>query len=223
MTRSRARWLPVLAVPLIIAACGGTVGSNDARRRTTQEGGASGIGKGIPGTGGTMSTPSMLPGECFCTGIGVTDICPCPPTPTDRVDSGPPEFVCPTYPGWPPPGEPFDGNPSQFDAATFGCYSREFAPADWRQTPGMPDCGGNGQCTYEPSALPCGACTTEGSACALDVWAACDCGKGRFLQTYTDVWVCKCANGNWDCGVVAPSGASCTSCAPVIIVDAGAK
>lgn len=213
MARGQGRWLTGLALPLIIEACGGTVGSVNTVQHEAGSGGSS----------------AMLPEECFCKGYGITDLCPCPPDPTEAgshdsgtVESGTPDVPCPTYPGWPPPdrAEPFFGDPSEFDAHTFGCYSRVLAPTDWWQPRSVPDCGGNWRCSHEPSDLPCGACTDEGSACGMGVWAACDCGRGRFLESYTDEWVCKCTSGTWDCRVVAPSGSSCFSC-PLAIVDAG--
>jgi hypothetical protein len=131
--------------------------------------------------------------------------------PPERVDSGSP-LVCPHWPG--PDGTP-PQDPKQYDASTFGCHeSRVLAPVGWAQSSAYPaSCpGANDTCEYEPNALPCGACTNEGSGCSISVYAPCDCGKGPFLDQYWDVWVCKCTGGNWDCRITDASGASCFGC-----------
>jgi hypothetical protein len=66
-----------------------------------------------------------------------------------------------------------------------------------------------GRCTYLPTALPCGACGSPGYQCALGVAAICDWGAGPFVDAYDDQWGCRCEGGQWECGVIAPSGASC--------------
>jgi len=131
--------------------------------------------------------------------------------------------ACPAYADWPPPGasfEPYQGRPSDFSAETFGCYpSRRLVVIDGRPWPASgPDCRGNTRCTYEPGDLPCGPCTARDEACFMGVWAACNCGDGPFLQSYTDQWACQCIDGQWDCRIVAPSGASCQNACD----DAGA-
>lgn len=106
-------------------------------------------------------------------------------------------------------------DPSLFDGGTFGCHAeRILAPDGWLQgiASDTPDCVGNSDCLYKPKDLPCGACQEEGFVCSMGVWSPCDCGRGPFLDNFFDPWYCKCLDGNWDCRVVAPSGASCFVC-----------
>ena len=121
--------------------------------------------------------------------------------------------ACPTGPYPDEPVNPLP--PSSFGRGTFGCHSeRTLAPVDWTTAKTPPACEGtNDRCIYEPSALPCGVCSAEGSSCSATVYAPCDCGQGAFLDTYWDGWVCRCTGGAWDCRVTSASGSSCFRCA----------
>jgi hypothetical protein len=95
------------------------------------------------------------------------------------------------------------------DADCYGCYPRRILSS----TPGgqaNAECAGGGD---EPRDLPCGRCDRPGFTCFKSSRAVCDCGQGSFLDMYWDVWNCTCQGGSWECGVVVPSGASCTVCA----------
>jgi hypothetical protein len=128
------------------------------------------------------------------------------------IDSGADGQRCPTYPELDYADGPWSTDPSRFDAKEFGCHSeRVLAPADWlAPAANPPGCGGTTfACTYEPSALPCSTCKTEGAICAMSVWAPCNLGRGPFIDNYWDEWTCHCSGGIWDCRVTAPSGSSC--------------
>jgi hypothetical protein len=170
-------------------------------------GGTSGHDSGLGGpssSGGTGSSGAPNSGGGGAEGIGTGG--------KGGTDAGSGAAICPTYPGLPGgQQEPWVTDPSQFDGSTFGCHaSRDQAPVGWLGAQRVDQCPGTSwRCDYEPRELPCGTCTNEGFACSMGVLAACDCGRGPFLQSYGDQWVCKCDLGKWDCRITAPSGSSC--------------
>lgn len=109
------------------------------------------------------------------------------------------------------------GNPVR---ATLGCQEPHFVPDECSDSFGLdrPLCSWGGDEPVSPEELPCGSCDDEGYRCSGGVWAACDCdpnGSGEITldPNYWDEWGCMCVNGTWQCWIIAPSGASCSSCA----------
>jgi hypothetical protein len=193
----------------VIAGCASETTERNGEPVTTTGGaGSSGTGGGTSpdaggATDGTGSGNAGASGASGATGgnAGASGA---------LVDSGADASAC-----WHPLtiGGSAPGKPSEFDASTFGCYppSRVVRDSEWSMKPGMPFCPG-WHCG-EPRELLCGACTEPtGYACWTNIWAACDCGQGPFLDQYEDVWICKCESGQWECRLVGPSGSSCQIC-----------